>query len=291
VHCKRALDIFRDLEQPRGIGLASIALSEALRRESGARHRHAPEENADLIRQAESYASDAVQIFEKTVPERPRLLEALIELGCVYRQWAWLRPQYTGAEDPSPQELTQKSDVTLRRVIDLAGEDLLYMGIDAQVNLAWLYYYTRRLEQAEEEARKAIASIPGEYYLRPGTELQAQDLPHVFYWVQLGKANLLLGEVAGSYFLDRGRVEGLRDMGKHYTVSLAYDELFSPDFRDIRKGLRAIYFRLKGLNKEEFELVHRGIADAVEEYKLSIPTRLDKFLAKRHLPRRPEAGV
>ncbi|MEM3554744.1 MAG: tetratricopeptide repeat protein, partial [Candidatus Micrarchaeaceae archaeon] len=146
-HCSHALAIFRDLDQPRGVGLASLALAEALRRMSDVEHLYSPEEIAGFLRQAADHANDAVEIFEKVVPERPRLVEALIERGCVYRFWAWLRPKYEPAperEDPDVGELFRRAEEDLRRAMDLAGEELPFRHLDAHVNLAWLYYYVAR---------------------------------------------------------------------------------------------------------------------------------------------------
>ncbi len=290
VHCRRALATFQNLEQPRGIGLASTALAEALRRDSGAELRYGPEESADLLRQAEQHTIEAVDIFSDQVTERPRLIEALIEQGCVYRQWAWLRPQYPSEKDRPAGELAQRSEAAFRKVIELAGEDLLYKGVDAQVNIAWLYYFIRQFDEAEEEANQAIDRIPDKYYITEDGGLPDPDLSHKFFWVQLGKAHLLLGEVGGSRYLDQELIDGLREMGKHYTLSLAYNELFAPDFRDLRRALQRIYTRLRKLNTKEFHEVHKGITEAVETCHLPEPTRLDKFLAKRHLPKRTEAA-
>jgi hypothetical protein len=198
-----------------------------------------------------------------------------------------LRPQYTSADDPPQQKLAERSKDALERAMELAGEDLFYRGVDAQVNIAWLYYFTRRLDEAEKEAWTVIERIPRDYHIVRREGLPDSDLPHEFFWVQLGKAHLLLGEVAGSRFLDQEQFEALQEMGKHYTLSLAYDELFAPDFRDLRRGLQRAYVRLRKLNSAEFHKVHQGIIDAVGDYNLREPTFLDEFLAKRHLPQRP----
>jgi len=146
-YCERARSIFQALEQPRGIGLADIALAEALRRMSDVPFLYAPEEIADRLRQAAIYADDAVHIFEEIVKEHPRLVEALIERGCVYRFWAWLRPQYEpapGQPDPTLEELFQRAEADLRRAMDLAGNDFPFRYLDARVDLAWLYFYVAR---------------------------------------------------------------------------------------------------------------------------------------------------
>ena len=110
VHCQRALRIFRDRARPRGIGLSCIALAEALRRASDQESLFSSEERADLLREARDHAEEAVSVFIETIPERARVVEAYIEAGCVYRQWAWLRPRYESPDDPEQSTLAIKSE-------------------------------------------------------------------------------------------------------------------------------------------------------------------------------------
>ncbi|MGB9724541.1 MAG: AAA family ATPase [Chloroflexia bacterium] len=289
VHCERALGIFRDLDQPRGVGLASIALAEALRRMSEVEYLYAPEEIADFLRRAASLTEDAVRIFEEVVPEHPRLVEALIERGCVYRFWAWLRPQYEPApeqKDPSPEELFRRSERDLSRAMELAGEDLPFRRLDAHVNRAWLYYYVARsglssYKQAEGDARKAIEEVP-EAYRPPGKLPNPDDpgLPDRFYWFLLGKAYLLLGQIYMQQFEERkmGPEEALPKGGRFYTLALAYDELYAEDFRDIRRAVHRIYGRTKRRNREELALMRRGMEEVAREFNLKRPTRLEREL-------------
>ncbi|HEC35951.1 MAG TPA: tetratricopeptide repeat protein [Anaerolineae bacterium] len=285
----RALGIFRGLDYPRGIGLSSIALAEALRRMSAVEYLYAPEEKADLLRRAEQHASDAVEIFSgPQMRERSRLVEALIERGCVYRQWAWLWPQYESSEDPDQDELARRAEADLKRAMEEAGEGMAYRRLDAHVDLAWLYYYMRQYKQAEKEARAAIASVPEEYRFGKGRS-DAQQLPHSFYWLLLGKTYLLLGETAMRQFEYEGRKEEkyLRRGGLYYTLGLAYDEFYAPDFRDLRRAIYRIYIRIRRLNEGEFASLHKGIREAVEVCGKS-PTRMDRLLAERNLPVRAE---
>jgi len=297
VHCSRALSIFRSLQQPRGVGLAEIALAEALRRLTAIPNLYAPEEGADLLREARGYLDDAVEIFspQGPVPERPRLVEALIERGCLYRLWAWLRLnyEYEAKDDPSPEELIRRSEEDLRRAMVEAGSTLPFRRLDAQVNLAWLYYYIRNEDQAEVEARQALDEIPEEYRLP--LKADRGQLVHTFYWFLSGKTYLLLGQVAMRRFASAKNVKReqeelenyLRQAGEHFTVALAYDELFAYEFREIRRATRSIYERLRGLNQQEMGAVHQGIAAAVQKYGLREPTRMDRVLFNHNLPTRP----
>jgi tetratricopeptide (TPR) repeat protein len=142
-NCERALRIFRELSLPRGVGLVCIALSEALRRKGWALGELvSPDEHSDLLRQARDRCLEAVDIFSRWVAERPRLIEALIEIGCTYRDWAAIRTEY-GGTDLDREALAQKATDYLRRAIrEGEGEaELLHQVLRAQVDLTWLYYY------------------------------------------------------------------------------------------------------------------------------------------------------
>ncbi len=281
----RALAIFRDLEYPRGVGLCDITLAESLRRMVAIPFVYTPEDGAELLRQAVHHANDAVDIFTNQVPERSRLVEALIERGCVYRQWAWLRPLYESADDPDQNELARRSEADLRRAMEEAGETFVFRRLDAHVNLAWLYYYMRRHEEAEQEARKALKTVPEDYRLEKGTP-DVERLPHTFYWFLQGKTYLLLSELMMRRFSAGEGQEYLEKYGLYSTLALAYDEIYAPDFRDLRRALYRIYVRVRKLNDEEFKVLHQGIRQAVEEHHLKEPTRLDQALAEWGFPAR-----
>lgn len=284
-NCERALGIFRDLDQPRGVGLARIALAEAFRRMSTGAPELMPEESAEHLRRAEEHAREAVYIFTSQVPERPQLIQALIELGCTYRDWAWMRDQYSGT-DPDRRILARRAGDALRRAMREGAEEpgLLHMVVDAQVNLAWLHHYMEDDKKAAQELDEAIKQVPSEYYIAPKRGLPDHDLSQSFLWVQLGKAHLLHGQIAMRQFWQStrpGHPEHLRAAGCHYTLSLAYDDLFAADFRDMRRGMERIYDNLKVLNvRKEFPAIHRSVDKTAEEYKLKKPTRMHEFLVE-----------
>ncbi|MBM4428756.1 MAG: tetratricopeptide repeat protein [Chloroflexi bacterium] len=290
VSCERALGIFRDLQQPRGVGLARIALAEAFRRMSSSTPElYTPEEDVEHLRLAEEHAKEAVDIFTSQVLERPQLIQALIELGCTYRDWAWILYQY-GDADSGRRTLAHHGEAALRRAIreGEAEPGLLHMVVDAQVNLAWLYYYMGEDDKAERELEAVIKRVPPEHYIVLGRGLPDRELPQTFLWVQLGKAQLLYGEIAMRKFQQskaKERLEYLETAAGHYTLSLAYNELFAPDFPDMRRAMAHMYDDLKALNvKEEFPVVYRGVDKAAEEYNLPKPTRMHRFLAKSFGP-------
>lgn len=293
VHCERAWNIFRDLQQPRGVGLACIALAEALRRSTGRARLYTPEESAEFFRNAEQRAKEAVDIFSDPVKERLRLVEALNELGCVYREWARIRKHYDKtAVDPDRDTLVRRGEEALRRAIREAGEDLLYRGVDAQVNLAWLYYHINDDEKARREAEAAIARVPKKYHITEEGGLPERSLAEAFYWVQLAKAHLLFGEMVMRKFQAKKEPTQLEEAAKWYALSLEYNALYGEDFRDVRRGREHIYANFKPLNViAEFPAVFRGIDRVTEEYKLPKPTRLERFIEESFGPRDSLVGA
>ena len=290
VNCEKALTIFRDLNQPRGVGLACIALAEALRRRSWASPELYPiEHRGEFLRQAAERCLEAVDIFTSQVPERPRLVEALIEQGCTYRDWAAIRGIYQGA-DPDSRTLARRAADALRRAMREGEEEagLFHKVVDAQVNLAWLHHYQEDDGSADQELEKVINRVPPAYLITPGQGLPDRDLPQAFLWVQLGKSHLLYGQMAmRRAYNSQGseRLENLESAGYHYTLSLAYDRLYASEFRDMRRGMERIYDNTKTLNRwEEFPAIYRGIERAVTEYMLSTPTRMHRFLSESFGP-------
>jgi len=288
VSCERALALFRDLEQPRGVGLACTALTEALRRMSTSTPElYTPEQSADLLHQAEEYGKEAVEIFTDAVRERAQLVDALIELGCVYREWARIRRQYEAPDHHDQRALERLGDEALSRAIREGETEpgLLHRVVDAQVNLAWLYYYRDNDARARKELGEVFRRVPGQYLITPAQGLPPRDLPLTFYWVQLGKAYLLYGQMAMREFREDKALERLQEAARNYTLSLAYDELYAADFRDLRRGMERIYDGLKDLNvKEEFPAVYRAVDETAREYRLPTPTRMHKFLQESFGP-------
>ncbi len=293
-NCRRALAIFHELEQRRGVGLACIALAEALRRRTRVPGLEDIQRNIALLRQAEIYAREAMDIFTREVAEKSRLIEALIELGCIYREWARLRPRYESKEDPKPQELAERGEYILRRAAKEAHELLPHREVDALVNLAWLRHYIKDDAGAAQIIEGEVYSLAEAYRHLESPELPAIADPNAFIWVQLGKAKLLLGQIAFEKYqaqYERLKRQGvdtaeaiplLQEAARHFALSLAYDELFADHFRDLRAGLDVIYRDLKGLNPQEFQIVYEEVKRTAKNLKLDQrgPSRMQVFVER-----------
>ncbi len=290
--CEQALTIFRDLEQRRGIGLACVALAEALRREAAIPDLHSPAEAADLLRQAERYAREAMNIFQEEHKEPARLVEALLELGCIYRDWATIRDRYDHPYDEPRLKLAEQGERTLRRAAREAGDRFLHRQVDALVNLAWLHYYIGDADGARRVIETEVFSLVSAYRIVEEAGIPHVENPIAFLWTQLGKAQALLGHIAFDAYakaneryrhtrnpadLQAAR-EHLHTAASEWTLALAYDYLFAPDFRDLRRGLDRIYRNMRTLNVEEMQVVYRAIGETADKHALARPPVLQTYL-------------
>ncbi len=158
------------------------------------------------------------------------------------------------------------------------------------MNLAWLYHYMGDDAAAVSEADKATARIPLGYHITPGKRPRKRGLPQVFLWVQLGKAHLLCGQIAMRKFYPARSADDfqyLANAALHYTLSLAYDELFASSFDEMRVGRALIYDSLKDMNQKEFQEFSQGVDRAAVNYDLKTPTPLHRFLKNRFGVRGP----
>jgi len=267
--CEQALGIFRDLEQPRGIGLASIALSEALRMMTGVSDLLTDEQSMMNLELAEQYAVEAVEIFTHTVKERLRLVEIYIELGCIYREMA--RRKKT--DQPILISLVTKSANAFESAVRNAEVEFAHLAIDAFVNEAWMYYYVDDFENTQKVLDQALQMVDTRYFFTKEKMQQRDDEFIPWFWVQLGKAYLLLGKMTfDKYEQENGQGNWkeaemlLRRTAQYWTLSLAYNERYGKSFRDNLTGRKEIYNCLGILNVKEISWVKAGILDAYREY-------------------------
>lgn len=292
----RALPLFTTLESRRGRGLALTALAEAKRRISTWRA-YSPGKTAELLSQAAEHAEEAAKIFDE-IQEPARQVEALIEVGCAYRDWAKFRRDYPDllaekekaeAKAKSLSDLTAQSQQALQQAAQIAEQlGIRYRQVDAMVNLAWLHYYVFEDEKAIAMLDKVTALIPQAYGITPyekglgGLPILDKEKAIIPFWAQLGKAELLRGQIAFNRFARSSNkdIDALKETAEHYTLSLAYDTQFSDqEFRDMRRAMDRIYERLKPLNAAEMLVVYDAVADVEKKYNLG-ESRMKRFLER-----------
>jgi tetratricopeptide (TPR) repeat protein len=269
---EQALGIFRDLEQPRGIGLACTALAESLRRMIGIPDLLTEEQAFKNLELAEGYAKEAVEIFTNTVQERLRLVEANIELGCVYREMARIKFKKEGKKE-AVEDLVAKGKDAFDTAVKNAEAEFAYRAVDSLVNKAWMYYYIDEYEEAHRLVDQVLGIVDPQYlFTRERGPLHGDELVP-WHWVQLGKAYLLLGRIAiDKYELacqqnNEKEIEAqLHAVARQWTLSLAYDAQYGKDFRDVVGGRKVMYNCLYKLNRKEWLWVREGVGIVRNEY-------------------------
>ena len=265
--CEQALGIFRDLEQPRGIRYASHELAESLRMMADVSDLLTDEQSMKNLELAEQYSKESIGIFTDIVKEPMRLAEAYIELGCIYREMA----RRMKSKNAVGEDFITKGKEAFDAAVRIAGTEFAYRGVDALVNLAWMYYYVGDFEKAQKGVDSII--IDDQYlFTKTHAPLVRDDLVP-WYWVQLGKANLLLGKMAFDRYEeanarnDFGAVElQLEKVAHYWMLSIAYYLVYGKAFRDFVLGRKLISNCLRTFNSQEIEWVRHGIHKAYKMY-------------------------
>lgn len=285
-HCEQALKIFQALEKPFGIGLACLAYAEALRRMTNTdllTHAQAIERLKDAAR----YAEESVRIFSEQVKHPLRLVESYIEMGCVYREWT----RHIPTLDPERMDKVEQSQVAYEASEKIADEwGYEYRAIDALVNMAWLHYYAGDADTARKVLKERVKVRFGDEHLYTRAHGVDQNNPPTSWnWVQLGKANVLLGMIYFDEYrqadLAKKKEESearLRQAAHNWTLSMAYNSLYEKDFRDFAKSRGEVYERLEKLNVREMNWVRSSMEQTHAEYHVDEEQRaFEQFLKVR----------
>lgn len=281
-YAKKALDLFEKLEDHPRMGLALIALSEALRRMGE------QENDEDLLKNAIERAEKAVAIFVESKSERA--IEALIELGCAYRDQAKVmrgpHPPKKQPISPDVAAVALLSEQTLEKAVELAEQNprFLHYKVNALVNLAWLKYYILDDNSASDRLNRAQSHIPESYYIKPvvenlgGLPTMVEDNVIVPFLVQLGRIELLRGQIAFNDYESTHQESVLDAAMEHYTLSLAYDTLFpNQSSRDMHRGLKRIQEHISDMDLDLGDLL-RKVKRYEEKYGLGSNSTMKRFL-------------
>jgi len=277
VHAERALHLFQCISFSRGVGLAHLALSEAIRRRSAASSSITRLEWLQNLTKAKKHANEAIQHL-KGMGDRWYWIRALIEKGCVVRDKVRVcrhNEAIEGCDEAQIATYCTKSKASLNEAAKMAemhGYDNLQL--DALVNLGWLGYYARDRalsDEAEKEVRDAFPHIFKNQRgdpLPPG-EVSAEEWA---LWEQCGKLYVMKGAWSYEDFLklkekNKEQAEAaLQQMGKLWTQALQYSAVRGEDYRNLRLGKRFIFEHTKSLNVWELKQVCQGVKMAEEEF-------------------------
>ena len=274
--CRDALRIFADLGDQRGIGLTSIALGRALRKlGSQPTYLYSPEAD-DLLQGAERRLETALKIFQSTIDEPVREIEALGELGRIYREWAYVYRQRGEESDPQVEEWEKRAEDNLRKAAEKASKrEMLTEEADAYADLAALYYNRKQYDVALEWATKSEERLPKECTLDIGQGLPAEKCPLPEYWLILGKNSLLRGDMAfakGLELEEANQVEEAtaqyRAAVEHWTRAFGYLETYSPTHFALVLTRDRVYHELMALMPDSLRALQEHCHQVEEEYGL-----------------------
>ena len=253
-----ALKIFERIGARRGVGLACITLGQSMRQKGSLwkTGMYATEECLSFLGSSIEYLSRAVDIFPADVKEPIRLVEAINELGCTYREMASL---LRGAEAESNSTLAAYSDALgyLNRAKELAREkDYKLLYVDCCEDLAQTYYQVHDFIQAEDSLQVGEAKIDHGYKIEIGRGLKRlpDEPPVEEFWRQMGKIEVLRGHVVLAQDQDSGMKESRESLGhamQHYAFAGTYFERYSGRAAGLRTILGEIYDRFKHFPRQD----------------------------------------
>jgi hypothetical protein len=144
---------------------------------------------------------------------------------------------------------------------------------------------------------EVLAVIPQEYLIVRQQGIGQVANPIAWFWMQLGKANLLLGQIEYDKYKsldsalkrkgvrpeERQEAWGpLKEAGRLWTLSQAYDACYGESFYYLQVSEDRLYTLLTELNVHEMRVIRDSIEHTNEEYKLPEHLRLmQRFVDKR----------
>lgn len=224
-----------------------------------------------------------------------RLIEAHIEIGCLYRDWLNDKDK-TELPDIWKRHFTN-AEGYLKTAIDEAHQrKLARLELDARVNLAWVYFRAGEGGQAVQELERAITIVAE---VQPGVLLVKGQLPPLranhptHYFKQLSKIYGLYGRLKLRAFVtlsveQKGRFVGDRDRmpensakilseaAENYVQSLGYAELFLPRSESLTTIYNELYDHMKKMNQSELTTFYRAEQQATQDYRIA-EIRIENF--------------
>ncbi len=285
--CRKALHIFEDLKDSRGIGLANIGIGLTLRKRGDqwklAVYTHQQAE--DFFKKSAIHFKKAIETFSKGALEPLQLWEANNELGSLYCDWGWLMKNQN-KKDSMVLEQYQKSMNYQEEAYNIAKtHKLSFQIIDSLDDLAQIYADQSFLLHdmgSFKEARKSmnIASsylnkisnlIPLQYYIKEGIGFSHAVTPEhgEAYWLALGKMSLQRGiwlfeKIKRGHKLSAiQRENSIREGIAHFALSTAYFQEYWPQSHAFHDGLNACAKRLQGIGVSVDFALH--IVEVTEE--------------------------
>ena len=282
-YADRALEAAAQLPGHRVRGLSHLTRARAYRYLWNSLSEDERARESGLLDEALAAATQAVGLLRSSPAER---VGALLERGCIYRDLA--RWHHVEGKKTEAAEAAHKSQSDLERVTVLAAAlDLPRQQSLAWTDLGWLDYYLGDVEDVEQALQQAYEPLPQEYLfpqqgpLPPMAESKQKREAALPFWSALGKAEMLKANLALDRALDNSanghHQELLHAATKHFTLSLAYDELVADSHFDLTRAEERLHSRIVQ-DDLDISTFHQHAKQVAEEQGLNQPTRFQDFL-------------
>jgi len=282
---EETLSMFEELKAQRGIGLALITLGRTLRNLGALwiQGLYSHQECDQFLSDGVQHLDRAVSIFEKIVDEPVRLVEALNERGCTYRERARLAYEM-GPEHPGARTISLRAIDDLKSAMKLAEKHKLEMWyVDSCEDLAQIYFLQGDFDNTKFWLQRAEEAVPENYKIKEGglaAKVPEEEWVEAF-WLQMGKVELLRGSLEFDLGTDRSSRpathEVLRNTAQHYMLSAAYFEKYSERAVGLGDAFKQMYdrFKLSTLNDLEY-LREKALPTLARQYAIDL-SRLGSF--------------
>ncbi len=287
----KAILYFRKLEDQRGLGLALLQLGEALRRLADSKRPQLdkPEELFDAALDA---LSQAVEIFDRS-PEIIRQIEALIEQGCLYRDYMiYIKDDEQVVRTGRFRQYKNRALNALQKAVSLAkARQFFQHQLDAQVNLAWTYYYIGDTEATAQAIEGAFHMVPDNCLLKRNTPPPSYRDAESYVFLQLGKVSVVKARLHMDHFkavgeaiiaksenkpagrwavrMDPEATQVLKEAAEAFVLALGYNRLYSTRSVAISTSLNNLYDYLRGFNAIAMEDFFKYQRQARAEYRIA----------------------
>ncbi len=271
---ERALNLFRSVNHHRGIGLASLAASEAKRR----RLENRIGGSASLLRILEEeiahHADEAILELEIS-RDIPYLIKAQIERGCVWRDMVkFCTPSSNQGNACSPgkiEEFKGKSQELLDEARKAARtHDNLALEVEALVNRAWLGYYARDEELTQHSIAGVKELLGADFYVGDDPHIRQANKERKELWEQLGKMYLVRGAWQYLKYLEDKNTgvdatdSPLEEMGCLYTLALEFSKRRGNAYANLTRAHSFLYKQLLSLDRRSFERFLSGVSKGLD---------------------------
>ncbi len=281
--CERALQIFEELGQLRGAGLAHLALGLGYRRraEEWKEEEYTFEEAVKFYETSRGHLERARDIFSTAVQEPLRLWEAYNELGSLYCDWAWLLSKHSG--NGVAQDKYREAIAWLEASVKVVrGKRELELQLaESYDDLSQVYADMGNEAECDVYVARVLELIPTDYRLT-SKGFERSPEPAVEEWwrllgkVHLGKAVRQIKRAVdlGKALSDEEKDRWLYGAAEDYAHAVVYFQQYSPYSVHLGQTLKSIQQRIKTLKPQRIKRMYQ----LVSEFSLKRKIDLDRLL-------------